>query len=319
MTPSPVERLRPFRTMLLIRRFEERVEELRLSGDIVGSVHLCNGQEAIAVGVTSALSLPGDAVFPTYRGHGWSLACGVDPSSLMAELLGREAGINGGRGGSAYHFAPGSGMYGENSIVGAGTVIANGSALAAQFDGSNRVSVAVIGDGAMNQGSVHEALNFAAVRQLATIFIVENNGYSELTPISSMTKNERLYRRASPYGIPGFRIDGNDLDLVRETMRDIVPRVRAGGGPVLVEAMTERLVGHYIGDVQQYRPAGEVDAARLREPLVRFRTTLLSEGVSPPEIEAVVAEVDATIDRITDEALAAPRSDPQTALDHLHA
>jgi TPP-dependent pyruvate/acetoin dehydrogenase alpha subunit len=313
------EKLELLRRMLIIRRFEEEVERLRIAGEIVGSVHLCNGQEAIAVGVTSALNLPVDVVFPTYRGHGWSLACGVDPVRLFAELLGRETGINGGRGGSAYHFAPANGMYGENSIVGAGTVIANGAALAAQFDGSGRIAVAVIGDGAMNQGSVHEALNFAAVRSLPVVFIVENNRYSELTPIAGMAKIDRLYRRASPYGIQGLRIDGNDVELVRSTLLEIVPRVRSGDGPVLIEAATERLVGHYIGDAQIYRKPGELEAIARTEPLVRYRDVLVSNAVPAETLDEIERNIEQLIADARDEALASPLSDPTTVSEYLLA
>lgn len=305
--------------MLRIRKFEERVAELRQANDIVGSVHLCNGQEAIAVGTTNALDLSRDGVFPTYRGHGWSLACGVPPAALFAELLGREGGVNGGRGGSAYHFAPSYGMYGENSIVGAGTVIAAGAALAAQFDGSGRVAVAIIGDGAMNQGSVHEALNFSAVRRLPMIFVVENNGYSELTPIGDMARIDRLYRRASPYGISGVRIDGNDIDVVEATVREARRRVSTGDGPFLIEAMTQRLVGHYIGDAQVYRAQGELEAARLVEPIVRYTEALLARGFARTEIDWSIASIDSEIADASAAALAEPFANPDTVLDHLYA
>ncbi|MER6948155.1 thiamine pyrophosphate-dependent dehydrogenase E1 component subunit alpha [Nonomuraea sp. NPDC000554] len=306
-------------SMRRIRFFEEEVARLRAAGDVVGSVHLCDGQEAIYVGACAALDLTRDAVFPTYRGHGWTLACGAPPYPLFAELLGRESGINGGRGGSAYLTAPDHGMYGENSIVGAGAPIAAGAALAATFDGSGRVAVAAFGDGAMNQGAVHEAMNFAAVRRLPVIFLVENNLYSELTPISAMARVDTLFRRAAPYGMPGARIDGNDPRAVERAVAEAVQRAREGQGPVLLEAMTQRIVGHYIGDAQHYRPAGELDRARAEEPITRLLAVLKKAGVSETELETRSDRVRAEIAEASRRALADPLADPSTVLEHLHA
>jgi TPP-dependent pyruvate/acetoin dehydrogenase alpha subunit len=311
--------LQHYRRMLLIRRFEERVAELHQQKHILGSVHLCNGQEAIAVGTCAALELDRDRVFPTYRGHGWTLSCGVPVGLLFAELLGREAGLNGGRGGSAYHTAPDYGMYGENSIVGAGAPIACGAALAAQYDSSGRVCVAVLGDGAMNQGAVHEAMNFASIRSLPVVFVIENNRYSELTPIADMVRISRLSARASAYGITGLRIDGNDVETVAATMRQVVAKARAGEGPLVVEAMTERIVGHYIGDAQHYRQPGEVEDAMEREPLVRTRARLIEEGAGEEWLIALEEEVAGEIATASEMALAAPMADASTVRDHLYA
>lgn len=319
LTGADVDLAERYRLMLLIRRFEEGVAALHAQGEIVGSVHLCNGQEAIAVGTCAVLERRRDLVFPTYRGHGWTLSCGVPPALLFAELLGRQSGLNGGRGGSAYHTAPAFGMFGENSIVGAGAPIACGAALAAKHDGSGRVCIAVFGDGAMNQGAVHEAMNFAAVQELPVIFLIENNGYSELTPIADMVRMPRLWQRASAYGIRGFRIDGNDVSVVEDTMRQLVANVRAGQGPVVVEAMTERLVGHYIGDAQLYRSAGELDAAALREPLERTRMRLMAGGFTDQSLAAIGANVARDINTAIEVALAAPLADPATVLEHLYA
>jgi TPP-dependent pyruvate/acetoin dehydrogenase alpha subunit len=311
--------LRHFRQMLMIRRFEESIAELHQQKLVVGSVHLCNGQEAIPVGTCSALDLERDAVFPTYRGHGWTLACGVPAGVLFAELLGREGGLNGGRGGSAYHSAPDYGMYGENSIVGANTPIACGAALAAQFDGTGRVCVAVFGDGATNQGAVHEAMNFASIRRLPVVFLIENNRYSELTPISAMSRLDRLSGRASAYGITGIRIDGNDVEAVAETMRQVVNRVRSGDGPVVVEATTERIVGHYIGDAQQYRAPGEIDAALVNEPIVRAERLLIDRGMSRHDLDIAHAEAEQELNEAREWALSVPIADPSTAAEHLYA
>ncbi|WP_369226502.1 thiamine pyrophosphate-dependent dehydrogenase E1 component subunit alpha [Streptomyces sp. R39] len=317
--PTPQELLGLYDRMCLVRFVEERVLELRKSEDIVGSVHLCNGQEAICVGTTQALDLPRDLVFPTYRGHGWGLSCGLPPEALFAELLGRATGVNGGRGGSAYHFAPQYGMYGENSIVGAGTVIASGAALAARYDGSGRITVAVIGDGAMNQGAVHEALNFASYQRLPVLFVVENNTWSELTPVAAMVHSDQLYKRASPYGIQAVRIDGNDVWNVLRTMRVAVERIRAGEGPVLIEAMTARIVGHYIGDPQAYRRPGELDDALSQEPLVRTRARLESLGVAAADLAERDERLRREVHAASERALAAPLADTDTVLEHLYA
>jgi len=306
------------RTMTVIRHFEQRVTQLRHAGDIIGSVHLAIGQEAIPVGALAALS-EGDAVFATYRGHGWAIACGAPLAATFAELLGRETGVNGGRGGSAHFSVPEVGFYGENSIVGAGAPIATGAALAARHDGSGRVAVCSLGDGAMNQGAVHEAMNFAAALDLPVIFVCENNRYSELTPIADMVRNERLFERAQAYGMPGERVDGNDPSTVREAVARAVELARSGGGPTLVEAMTERLVGHYIGDSEAYRPPGEVEEARKREPLVRLRARLRESGVGDDVLDRLEREVEAEVERAAREALAAPPARVETVREHLYA
>ncbi|SJN09124.1 Acetoin dehydrogenase E1 component alpha-subunit [Leucobacter sp. 7(1)] len=306
-------------TMHRIRFTEEMIAELRNRGEIVGSVHLCNGQEAIYAGAVSALDLTRDAVFPTYRGHGWAISCGVPPEAVIAELLGRGTGISGGRGGSAYFTAPEYGMYGENSIVGAGAPIACGAALAGRFDGSGRVALAAFGEGAMNQGAVHEAMNFASAMRLPVIFLVENNTYSELTPTAQVVRSDQFYRRASAYGMAGERIDGNDPEAVHRAVAGAVERCRSGAGPVLIEAMTQRLVGHYIGDAQQYRPAGEIDAALEVEPIVRAERVAHAAGIDAEALAQLRLRVSAEVEHAAAAALAAPLTDPATVLEHVYA
>ena len=304
--------------MCRIRLFEEKVAELRAAGNIVGSVHLSNGQEAIAVGACSALG-PDDLVFATYRGHGWAHARGVPLEPMFAELMGRETGVNAGRGGSAYFTAADYGFYGENSIVGAGAPVATGAALAARFDGSGRVSICVFGDGAMNQGSVHEAMNFATAFDLPVIFVCENNKWSELTPIADMVRSDKLFERAAAYGMPGQRIDGNDPDVVADAVADALETARSGGGPSFIEAMTQRFVGHYIGDAEQYREPGELDAARADEPLVRMRRRLSEADVDTAELEQVEDRAREAVDTACAAALAAPPADTQRVLEHIYA
>ncbi|MCW2880185.1 MAG: hypothetical protein JWQ95_4285 [Sphaerisporangium sp.] len=311
-------RLADLQAMWRIRAFEEKVRDLRAEGPIVGSVHLCIGQEAIAVGACDVLE-PEDALFATYRGHGWAIARGVPLEPLFAELMGRANGVNGGRGGSAYFTAAEYGFHGENSIVGGGAPIACGAALAGRFDGSGRSAVTVFGDGAMNQGAVHEAMNFASAFDLPVVFICENNRYSELTPIADMVRGSRLADRAAAYGMPGHRIDGNDAESVRFHVRDALEIAREGGGPTLLECMTERLVGHYIGDAENYRRPGEMDRIRRREPIARLRQALLADGVPAGEIDAVEAGARAEIEAAAAAALTAPFADPATAREHLYA
>jgi TPP-dependent pyruvate/acetoin dehydrogenase alpha subunit len=301
-----------------LRAFEETVRELRLAGDVVGSVHLGIGQEAVPVGVAGHLGQQ-DAVFATYRGHNWALALGVPPEALFAELLGRESGINGGRGGSAYFTAPEYRFFGENSIVGAGTPIAVGAALAGRYDGTGRVALVVFGDGAMNQGAVHESMNFAAAMSLPVIFLCENNRWSEMTPIRNTVRDDHLYRRAAAYGMPGERIDGNDPASVRRHLGDGFELAREGGGPSLFEVMTTRLAGHYIGDVEHYRQPAELAAAREDEPVAYLRERLRAGGTPAAEIDSTEERAREEMQRAAQAALAEPPADPASAMEHLYA
>jgi pyruvate dehydrogenase E1 component alpha subunit len=307
------------RVMWRIRAFEERTRELKLAGEIAGSVHLCIGQEAIPVGALSSLDRSVDTVFATYRGHGYAIACGSDLTQLFAELLGRSTGINGGRGGSAYLSDPDHGFFGENSIVGAGAPHAVGAALAGRYDGSGRVALTAFGDGAMNQGAVHEAMNMAGAFRLPVVFLLENNRYSELTPIAAMVGDPELHRRASAYGFEGHRVDGNDPTAVAEAVAYARRRAADGEGPTLVEAMTERLVGHYVGDVEQYRPAGEIDDAQTREPLVVGMRRLAKLGRPHEELRRIEEDERRLVQLAAETAMAAPLADPHTALEFLYA
>ncbi len=311
-------RLDDLTAMWRIRALEEKIRDLRVEGSIVGSVHLTNGQEGVAVGATSQLRRQ-DALYATYRGHGWALARGVPPREIFAELLGRTTGVNGGRGGSAHFSAPQHGFHGENSIVGAGAPIAVGAALAARHDGSGRIAMTVFGDGAMNQGGVTEAMNFAAALRLGVVFICENNRYSELTPINDMVAQPDLSRRATALGIPAVRIDGNDLAQVRTAVRLSVESAAAGRGPSFIEAHTQRIVGHYIGDAEQYRPAGEMEADAEVEPIARLSRELLTSGAPTHAVAHCEQRARDEMDRAADTALRDPLVDPATAKEHLYA
>jgi TPP-dependent pyruvate/acetoin dehydrogenase alpha subunit len=310
--------LADLRAMWRIRMFEEKVTELCQGGDIVGSVHLCTGQEAGPVGACDALGTR-DVVFATYRGHGWAIAKGAPLRSMFAELLGRATGVNGGRGGSAYLSAPDCGFLGENSIVGGGVPHAVGAALAGRHDGTGRLAVAVFGDGAMNQGAVHEAMNFAAMADLPVLFLCENNRYSELTPIRDMVRNERLTDRPTALGIPAYRIDGNDPAVIRAAVADLAEAAREGGGPAFIELITQRLVGHYVGDVQQYRDRDEMEEDKHREPIARAVRELSAAGVAQADITAAQAAVRDEVERAAVTALSDPPADPASAREHVYA
>lgn len=309
--------LETYRRMLRIRRFEETLLKLKDAGEIPGSIHLCIGQEAIPVGACQALR-GDDYLTTTYRGHGWALAHGVSPAAIFAEIMGRDSPLCGGRGASVYFSDVSSGFMGENSIVGAGVPIAAGAAHSCLREGRGRVSLVSFGDGTMNQGVVLETLNITAMMALPLVLVCENNGYSEMTPIDDLIGTETLVERAHGLGVPGERIDGNDPVTVRSAIGTAVERARSGGGPTLIEALTERLVGHYSGDVQHYRPAGEVERARLVEPLVRMRAQL-SQVASSDAVALVEGNVEAEILDAVESARACPFPDPETALERIYA
>lgn len=307
-----------YERMLTIRGFEEEVRRLRLEGPIVGSVHLCIGQEAIPVGVVEALDLGRDVVSSTYRGHGWLLATGVPLRNAFAELLGRQTGVNGGRGGSAYLSAPSHGFMGENSIVGAGAPIACGAALAGRYDGSGRIAVTAFGDGAMNQGALLESLNFAAALKLPVIFVCENNHWSELTPLADMVADPVLSNRAAAFGIRSERHDGNDPLAVHAAAQAAVDYSRDGNGPVFLEMMTERIAGHYIGDPETYRTEEDHKRLAAQDPIPRERQRLIDVGTNATTLDALERSVSEAVSAASEAALADPIADPGSAKEHVY-
>jgi pyruvate dehydrogenase E1 component alpha subunit len=295
-----------YRTMVLIRRFEERCEALYAAGEIYGSLHLCIGQEATVTGACAVLR-PDDLMTCTYRGHGAALAKGVPARACMAELFGRQTGCCAGRGGSM-HFADVSvGHLGAKSIVAAGTPIAVGAALASRLEGSDRVVLTFFGEGATNQGVFHEALNLAAVWAAPCIFFCENNQYAEMTAFAD-TARVPVAQRGASHDIPGVIVDGNDVEAVYRVTADAVARARRGGGPTLIDAQTYRFSGHMYGDPGAYRPPGEMDVWRQRDPLALARHRLLSHGVLESEISALEAAAEAVVDDAV--AFARESSDP---------
>jgi 2-oxoisovalerate dehydrogenase E1 component len=304
--------------MALIRLFEDRCLELGKEGLIAGSVHTCQGQEAIPVGTLAALG-DEDRILPTYRGHGWALACGVPVDALLAEICQRAGGVNGGRGGSAYLSSPEHRLVGENSIVGAGVPIGAGVALAAQRRGTGGVAVVSIGDGAMNQGSVTEGLAFAAIYKLPLVLICENNGWAEMTPTTHTALTDHLADRGSALGIPSVTIDGNDPLAVLDAVASAVASARAGHGPTLIEAKTVRIKGHYNKDIEHYRSKENTEDAAARDPLAQLRAALLEDGMSAADIDAIDAQTARQVDEATDRVRAMAEPDPDSALEHVVA
>jgi len=302
-TPSTELALGLYRRMLLIRGFEDRVQSLFLRGEVYGTTHLYSGQEAVAVGFASVLR-DGDRIACTYRGHGHLLAMGSEPEGLLAELLGRETGTNGGRAGSMNVVDPEHGVLGCYGIVGGSIAAATGAALALR--GTGAVAVAYFGDGATNQAYFFECLNFAKVLDLPIVFVCENNGYGEYTPTEAVTPGG-IVPRAAVFELRTTEIDGQDVLAVRAAAGEVVERVRAGGGPEFVEARTYRFVGHSRSDPGKYRPEGELDRWRERDPLTVASALLRDElGASTEEVERAEADVEAELEKIQAAALAAP-------------
>jgi acetoin:2,6-dichlorophenolindophenol oxidoreductase subunit alpha len=301
-------RLELYRKLTEIRRFEQRAYDLFLQNLVKGTSHLSLGQEAVAAGFGQAMRFD-DFTFCTYRGHAHTLVRGAPMTGLMAELLGRSNGILAGKGGSMHltsveHYAMGS-----YAIVGAHLPIAVGAAWAAQERGSGQVAVCFFGDGTTNIGAFHEALNLAAVWELPVVFVCENNLYMEYTPIGSVTSVPNpAADRAASYGLEPLLVDGNDVDEVYGIAATYIERARSGGGPSLIEALTYRKGGHSRADPAKYRPADEVEAWLARDPVDLYRKRLLEFGLDEGVLNSIDEDVQAAVDRATEESKAA--SDP---------
>jgi TPP-dependent pyruvate/acetoin dehydrogenase alpha subunit len=292
-----------YRQMLLIRGFEDLVQSLFLKGEVYGTTHLYSGQEAIATGVASLLE-ERDRVAATYRGHGHALALGVDPQRLLDEMLGRESGINGGRAGSMNVNALAQRLIGSFGIVGGSIAAATGAALGLKRT-TGGVAVAYFGDGAMNQGYVFECLNFCQVLKLPLLLVCENNGYGEYTPFRSVTAGE-IRSRAEVMEVPAETVDGMSVWSVRGAAERALAHVRGGNGPAFVEALTYRYVGHSRSDPGAYRPEGELDEWKARDPLVLLRRQLEAEGVDAASLDEIQQELADELERMRERGLAAP-------------
>jgi TPP-dependent pyruvate/acetoin dehydrogenase alpha subunit len=299
-------RLNLFRSQVLLRQAEQRAFDLFLQNLVKGTSHLSLGQEAVAAGFACAMK-PGDLSFCTYRGHAHTLARGVPVEKVLGELMQRDNGLMRGKGGSMHLTSTEHGVMGSYAIIGAHLPIACGAAWRAQYKGQKDVSVCFFGDGTTNIGAFHESLNFAAVWKLPVIFVCENNLYMEYTPIGDVTSVKHpAADRAAAYGLERILIDGNDADAVYRAAMAAYEKARAGGGPSLVECLTYRHSGHSRADPAKYRPEGELEKWKERDPVKIYRERLKQFGIAESAIAAIETDVLRIIDAATEACKAAP-------------
>jgi pyruvate dehydrogenase E1 component alpha subunit len=304
---SKEELLRFYREMLMIRRFEEKAGQLYGLGLIGGFCHLYIGQEAVAVGLQTALDKT-DSVITGYRDHGHMLLCGIDPKLVMAELTGRAAGISRGKGGSMHMFSVDHKFYGGHGIVGAQVSLGTGLAFAHQYSGDGGISIAYFGDGASNQGQVYECFNMAALWKLPIIFVIENNNYAMGTSVSRSSAETHFHRRGEAFRIPGIQVDGMDVLAVHGAAKVAVDYVRSGKGPLIMEMKTYRYRGHSMSDPAKYRTREEVQDVREKsDPIEGIKKELEAIGVSDADLK----DIDKDIRQIVSEAADFAESSPE--------
>jgi TPP-dependent pyruvate/acetoin dehydrogenase alpha subunit len=308
---NPTDLVALLRTMWLIRSFEEKISSLYGAREIAGLLHLGIGQEGTAVGTCSVLRRD-DHVFGGHRSHGHAIAKGADINRLMAEIAGRATGYCAGKGGSMHIVAMDAGFVTATGVVGGTIPLALGAAFAAKENGKGQVAVVFFGDGAGQTGAFHESLNIASLWRLPVIFVCENNGYAEFTPLSSHTLIERLARHAQTYNVPNNTVDGNDLLEVREAMTKAVQHARSGKGPAFVECLTHRLRGHYEGDPAKYRELSQLAEWKQKDPIARFTRALKRKrAVSDQEIQAIELEARDLVEQAARFALDSPWPEPK--------
>jgi pyruvate dehydrogenase E1 component alpha subunit len=307
---DPETLLSLYRTMVTIRLFEQRVAREFRTGEIPGFVHMYVGEEAVAAGVCANLD-DSDYITSTHRGHGHCIAKGCDLGPMMAEIYGREDGLCKGRGGSMHIADFSRGMLGANAIVGGGIALATGAGLAASVRGSTQVAVAFFGDGAVNQGVLHESLNLASIWSLPVLYVCENNGFAESTPAAYSTSVPDVATRAVAYGLPGVIVDGSDVVEVFTAAGEAVRRARAGSGPTLLEVKTYRFMGHFEGDPERYRDEEERERLRERDAIPALGAQLVSSGhASELELEELRYELEAAVGQAVEFAKASRFPDP---------
>jgi pyruvate dehydrogenase E1 component alpha subunit len=303
------EDLSAYRSMLLIRRFEEKAGQLYGMGHIGGFCHLYIGQEAVVVGMQMAAK-EGDQVITAYRDHGHTLSVGMDPKSVMAELTGRRGGCSKGKGGSMHMFAPAKRFYGGHGIVGACVPLGAGLAFANLYRGNGNVCLCYFGDGAANQGQVYETFNMAELWKLPIVFVIENNKYAMGTSIERSSATTALCRRGLSFAIPGEHVDGMDVEAVRAAGERAIAYARSGKGPMVLEMLTYRYRGHSMSDPAKYRTREEVQQVReMHDPIEKVRQRLIKQGVSEDDLKKVDREVRDEINAAADFALADPQPD----------
>jgi pyruvate dehydrogenase E1 component alpha subunit len=304
------ELLQFYKDMLLIRRFEEKAGQLYGLGLIGGFCHLYIGQEAVAVGLQSALK-PTDSVITGYRDHGHMLLCRIPPKDVMAELTGRAAGISKGKGGSMHMFSVEHKFYGGHGIVGAQVSLGAGLAFSHKYNGDGGVCLAYFGDGAANQGQVYEAFNMAELWKLPIIFVIENNQYAMGTAVNRASAEDQLYRRGESFRIPGIQVDGMDVLACRGAAETALEWVRAGKGPVILEMKTYRYRGHSMSDPAKYRTRDEVQAVRDKsDPIEHVRKLLEEQGVREDELKPLEQEIRKVVNESADFAESTPEPEP---------
>ena len=300
-----------YKQMLLIRRFEERAGQLYGLGLIGGFCHLYIGQEAVAIGLQSALDGDKDSVITGYRDHGHMLAYGIDPKVIMAELTGREAGISTGKGGSMHMFSTEHKFYGGHGIVGAQVSLGGGLALAHQYNDDGGFCLAYFGDGAANQGQVYETMNMAALWKLPIVFVVENNQYAMGTAVGRSSAETEFHRRGTAFRIPGMDVNGMDVLEVRQAAEIAFKHVREGKGPVLMECNTYRYRGHSMSDPAKYRTREEVqDIREHKDPIEAIKKVLLENGSTEDELKAIDKDIRKTVTEAADFAESSPEPEP---------
>jgi pyruvate dehydrogenase E1 component alpha subunit len=300
-----------------IRLFEGQVQRLAAAGEIPGFPHLSTGQEAVAVGVCGQLERE-DVLFTSHRGHGHVLAKGSDLTRTFAEILGRQNGLCGGRGGSMHLVDAANGVLGATGVVAGNLALAAGAAWAAQAQAKKNISVVFFGDGATGAGAFHETLNLAALWSLPVLFVCENNGVAEFTTREEHSNVKFVSSFAAPYGIATKTIDGNDLPAVFAAAGVAIDTLRRGAGPYLLECMTFRMAGHYVGDSQQYRSKEELVQIREKCPIERLKRHLTQQGVVPDELDAIAERCKSEVLQAVDRARSAPRPDPAGVLEYVY-
>ncbi|HKF29778.1 MAG TPA: thiamine pyrophosphate-dependent dehydrogenase E1 component subunit alpha [Candidatus Binataceae bacterium] len=316
--------LEMYRSMQRIRLFESRIRDLAMANEIPGFVHVSIGEEASATGICAALRKT-DRITSTHRGHGHLIAKGGRLDKMMAEIYGKRAGYCKGKGGSMHIVDFSLGILGANGIVGAGLPIATGSALAAVVAGRDEVSACFFGDGASNEGTFHESLNLAAVWKLPVVFVCENNGFGEFTPMQTVTSVKDIAVRAQGYGIPGHIADGNDVMEVYQYATEAVARARAGEGPTLLECKTYRWEGHVVGEQaflgeEAYRKKTEIEEWKRKCPIIRFQQWCLGGGkISEAELKTIVTETEKELDEAIAFARASELPDVSEVTDDVYA
>ena len=311
--------LQMYRQMWEIRRFDSRALELYREGQMRGTTHPYIGMEAVGVGVCAALR-PDDTITSTHRGHGHCIAKGGDIKQMMAELLGKETGYCRGKGGSMHIADVDRGILGANGIVGGGMGIATGAALSSKVLGTDRANVCFFGDGALNQGVLHEACNLSAIWKLPVIFVCENNQYAMSARADRFTSVPDPSVRAVAYGIPGVSVDGMDILAVHRAATEAVARARAGDGPSFIVATTYRYFGHHVGDPLNYRDKAEVDEWRKKDPIAAFKAYLLEQGVlDEAEAERIEQDVVARVEEAIEFARSSPDPSPEILMEDIYA